>query len=392
VLAAYLSQLGTDSLKKQQLEQAWQQIGTTMEVVSGDVTFSFNLTGPEAQLVPALKLLSHFLQSAQADDNALSETKDEDKVSRKGFGKKKDDVVMPVIERILYGQKSAYLTQLSKKEVKALKSEELISLFHELQQYDCELFYCGRQSVDMVAEAAQQTLPLAQCSRKAADTFRPLQQYQEPTVYFYNVPKSRQNYVVSYDALGPIPSLEERAKSALWCEYFGGGMSSVLFQNVREFRSLAYTTAGRPYFTSLALHPQETQGYITATGTQADKTLEAVATIDSLLRQMPMKKENLEAARQGVMNDIQIEYPTFRKITKYVANEMRDGHTVNPYTALAKLVPGITAHDVVQFHQQRIAGNQNRVWIIIGDKKLTDMKALARFGKVVELKKEEIYR
>ena len=392
VLAAYLSQLGTDSLKKQQLEQAWQQIGTTMEVVSGDVTFSFNLTGPEAQLVPALKLLSHFLQSAQADDNALSEAKDEDKVSRKGFGKKKDDVVKPVIERILYGQKSAYLTQLSKKEVKALKSEELISLFHELQQYDCELFYCGRQSVDMVAEAAQQTLPLAQCSRKAADTFRPLQQYQEPTVYFYNVPKSRQNYVVSYDALGPIPSLEERAKSALWCEYFGGGMSSVLFQNVREFRSLAYTTAGRPYLTSLALHPQETQGYITATGTQADKTLEAVATIDSLLRQMPMKEENLEAARQGVMNDIQIEYPTFRKITKYVANKMRDGHTVNPYTALAKLVPGITAHDVVQFHQQRIAGNQNRVWIVIGDKKLTDMKALARFGKVVELKKEEIYR
>ena len=89
VLAAYLSQLGTDSLKKQQLEQAWQQIGTTMEVVSGDVTFSFNLTGPEAQLVPALKLLSHFLQSAQADDNALSEAKDEDKVSRKGFGKRK---------------------------------------------------------------------------------------------------------------------------------------------------------------------------------------------------------------------------------------------------------------------------------------------------------------
>ena len=161
---------------------------------------------------------------------------------------------------------------------------------------------------------------------------------------------------------------------------------------MREFRSLAYTTAGRPYLTSLALHPQETQGYITATGTQADKTLEAVATIDSLLRQMPMKEENLEAARQGVMNDIQIEYPTFRTITKYVANKMRDGHTVNPYTALAKLVPGITAHDVVQFHQQRIAGNQNRVWIVIGDKKLTDMKALARFGKVVELKKEEIYR
>ena len=93
------------------------------------------------------------------------------------------------MERILYGQKSSYLTQLSKKEIKALKNEELIRLFHELQQYDCELFYCGRKSVDEVAEAAQQALPLAQCTRKAADTFRPLEPYQEPTVYFYNGPK-----------------------------------------------------------------------------------------------------------------------------------------------------------------------------------------------------------
>jgi hypothetical protein len=30
--------------------------------------------------------------------------------------------------------------------------------------------------------------------------------------------------------------------------------------------------------------------------------------------------------------------------------------------------------------------------MVIGDKKRTDMKALARFGKVVELKKEDIYR
>ena len=46
----------------------------------------------------------------------------------------------------------------------------------------------------------------------------------------------------------------------------------------------------------------------------------------------------------------------------------------------------------MQFYQQYIAKNQNRVWIIIGDKKLTDMKALAHYGKIVELKKEEIYR
>ena len=45
-----------------------------------------------------------------------------------------------------------------------------------------------------------------------------------------------------------------------------------------------------------------------------------------------------------------------------------------------------------QFHRQHIGSNKNRVWVVIGDKKLTDLKALARYGKVVELKKEDVVR
>ena len=391
VLADYLNAIGTDSLKKQQLEQAWQKMGITMSAETGNKTFSLNLTGPDKQLKPALQLLAHFLCNAKGDNEALNEAKDADKVNRKSFGKQKDDVMRPMLERILYGEKSTYLTQLSKKEIKALKSDELLSLFRDLQQYDCELFYCGHQTVESVALSTQQTLPLAQCTRKQADTFRPLQQYSEPTVFFYEVPKSRQNYVVSYDAISALPTAEERTKLKLWDEYFGGGMSSVLFQNVREFRSLAYSTGGKSITTSLAQHPQEILGYITATGTQADKTLEALTTIDSLLRQMPMKEENLKAARQSVISDIQNDYPTFRDMASYVANQRMNGYSTNPNADMARLLPAVSAQDIVQFHQQHISNNK-RVWIIIGDKKLTDMKALARFGKVVQLKKEDVYR
>ena len=172
----------------------------------------------------------------------------------------------------------------------------------------------------------------------------------------------------------------------------GGGMSSVLFQNVREFRSLAYSTHGLRIVTNFPKHSQEPQGYITTTGTQADKTMEAIATIDSLLRQMPMKENNLDAARQTVLSDIQNSYPTFRAMAKYVANQQGRGYTSNPYAEVARIAPGISAQDIVQFHQEHVAGNKNRVWIVIGDKKLTDMMALARYGKIIELKKEDVYR
>ena len=391
VLDEYLNSIGTDSLSKQQLAQSWQRIGVTMEAESGNKTFGIQLTGPDSQLQPALQLLAHFLRSAKGDKDALDDVKSGDKVTRKSFGKQKDDVAQAVLERVLYGNRSTFLTQLSKKDIKALTNDDLLQLFRNLQQYDCELFYCGRQPVTYVATESQHTLPLQQCQRPQADTYRPAQTYTTPTVYFYDVPKSRQNYVISYDQMTALPTAAGRVTEQLWARYFGGGMSSVLFQNVREYQSLAYSTYGYTYAPSLATHPQEPLAYITMTGTQADKTLRALALVDSLLRHLPMKEENLNASRQELLNNIQNGYPTFRNVASLVANQRMNGYTANPDADVVRYVPTVTTQDVEQFHRQHVAGNQ-RVWIVIGDKKLTDLQALARYGKVVELKKEEVYR
>ena len=107
---------------------------------------------------------------------------------------------------------------------------------------------------------------------------------------------------------------------------------------------------------------------------------------------MPMKEENLESARQSVLSDIQNDYPAFRNMAKYVANLRNKGYTADPNIDKAHLLPAITAQDIVQFHQQYVASNKSRVWIIIGDKKTTDLQQLANYGKVVELKKEDVYR
>jgi predicted Zn-dependent peptidase len=105
-----------------------------------------------------------------------------------------------------------------------------------------------------------------------------------------------------------------------------------------------------------------------------------------------MKEENLEAARQSALNDIQNDYPTFREMGAYVANQRMDGYHTDSHADMARLLPAVNVQDVVQFHQQHIANNKNRAWIIIGDKKLTDLKALERYGKVIVWKKEDVYR
>ena len=168
-------------------------------------------------------------------------------------------------------------------------------------------------------------------------------------------------------------------------------MSGVLFQNVREYRSLAYSTHGQLLEPEYARHADAPLAFITITGTQADKTLQAVGAIDTLIRQMPMKTENLNAARQELLSNIQNGYPTFRTIGYYVANQLLRGYTEDPSRQVARLLPLTTQNDVEHFQQQHVATNQ-RAWIVIGDRKQTDLDALKRYGKVVELHKEDIYR
>ena len=391
LLGDYIGSIGTDSLRKQQMEAAWQRMGVSMLAEAGDERFTFRLTGRDAQLEPALKLLAHFMAHAKGDKEALKELKQEAKVNQKAFGKQKDDVLAPMLNYVAYGRQSDYLRQPSLKEIQALTDNDLLALLSEVLRHDCDMVYVGRLPAIHVAKAAQQALPLALCEKPKADTHRTLQPTSEPMVYFYHVPKSRQNYVCSYEQLPAQPEADRRTAAQLWARYMGGGMSGVLFQHVREFRSLAYSTQGELIEPNYARHADAPQAFITITGTQADKTLQAVGAVDTLLRQMPMKQENLDAARQELLSSVQNSFPSFRTIGYYVANSLLQGYTADPNRQLVKLLPNTKPTDVEQFHKEHVADN-HRVWMVIGDRKLTDLQALARYGKVVELKKEDIYR
>ena len=403
-LADYLSDVGTDSLKKQQLETAWLRLGVTMDVKAADDYFTFTLTGRDAQLKPALQLLAHFLGHAAADKEALKEMRQAAKVNNRSFGKQKDDVLRAMLQWKLYGQQSDYLRQLSLKEVKALTCDDLLAQLRSLQDYACELDYCGRLPISEVAAMAQQALPLARCSKPQIDTYRAISGLSGTSgtsgvsgisgsseVYFYHVKKSRQNYIVSLEQIGTAPTWKERVVASLWNRYMGGGMSSVLFQNVREFRSLAYSTQGVMRQPDMARHANDPLAYVTVTGTQADKSLTAMHTVDSLLRQMPVNEENIEAARQEMLSDVQNDYPTFREVARHIADQRRKGYESNPDLHTVELAPAVTTAEVEQFHRQHVAQNK-RVWVVIGDRKQTDFKALEAYGKVTEIKKEEIFR
>jgi predicted Zn-dependent peptidase len=182
----------------------------------------------------------------------------------------------------------------------------------------------------------------------------------------------------------------DKACLELWGEYFGGGMSSVLFQEVREFRSMAYASQGVALSPSLARSTTPC-GYLSLVATQADKSMQAIGLLDSLFNDMPVNVENMDVASQSLLNDVNNAYPTFRGKPIIVSMTERLGYTADPNTVLVQHLPTLSCDDIEAFHARHIKAKPYQL-MIVGDLKKLDLKALSRYGTIVKVKKDDIYK
>ena len=167
-------------------------------------------------------------------------------------------------------------------------------------------------------------------------------------------------------------------------------MYSILFQEMREFRSFAYASYGSPVLISGNVE-EAPAGLMTYTGTQSDKTAEVLQVLDSLFRNMPVKGENAETARLTLLNEINNTYPSFRRMGEYVRRLEYEGYAENPDASLVNLLPAMGTSDIDAFYESQIKGRP-QILMIVGNKKKLPMDIIQRWGPVTYLKKSDIYR
>ena len=389
LLASYLGELGTDSLTKHQLGEAWQRLGTTFDTEVSEKFFTLTISGVESQLEPSLRLLSHVLDNLKSDKEAMNELVKEYKQELRESGRENQEVLQMVVAKICKGDRSDFLLRPTAKEVSQLKGDSMLALFDNVRQYPCDVLYSGRQSSANVVSMLTPQLLTPQLL--AADSEIRLEAYTEPVVYVYDMPKTRQTYVGIFGSVKPSLTDRERAQFKLWSQYMGGGMSSLLFQEIREFRAMAYATGGQSIMPNAVRHRDYPSGYLAYLGTQADKTMQALGVLDSLMANMSVNEQNFASARQEILNDINNSYPSFRQLPGTVSTYRAAGYTEDPQTSLANIVPTLTAQDMTDFYRKEIQ-SKPRVYFVIGNKKQLDMQTLSKYGRVVELKKDDVMR
>ena len=390
-LTNYLQLLGTESLSFEQFRSRLQSIGSTLAFDVTPDAFVMKVTGFDNHIDETMELVGDFIRHAKADDKKLRQIVDDAKVSEKAFFKSGDNVASALLEQVKYGDQSRYLRKLSLSQIKKLKGKDMLAIYDKVRSVQCDLHYCGTLPVEKVIGTIRQHLPLERTTIASnSPYYRELKQYDRPTVFFIDMPDMAQSIVYGYVKGDPVDDKASRHASRLFSVYFGGDMSSLMFQEIREFRSFAYRTSGRYQLPNHA-HKGTAGSFTAMLSTQSDKTLDALGVLDSLIREMPLKPERVEAVKQTLVNRINNDYPPFRNLSEKVASARMEGFDRDPAEEFLRDIATMDMQDISRFYREQISGRPV-VYVIAGNRKHIDMKKLAEYGTIIKGKKKDIYK
>jgi len=383
----YLQYLGTDKYSADQLARKFFNLGCEFDVSVGDEQVYLSLSGLRENFEPALKLFEEMLANVRPDQKALKGMIDQELKVRADAKLDKQAILWRgMLNYAEYGPKNPFTDRLSEKELKSLKADELTRYIRTLSDYSHTVLYYGPTGGDELkglldANHRMAASPLAPLPARVY----PRKEMKENIVYFVNFDMVQAeilwlNRSQQFDpATVPVASL--------FNEYYGGSMASVVFQNLRESKALAYSTFARYDIPKKQGEPFYILGYI---GTQADKIGEAVPAMNGLLNDMPRTEQAFTAAKEGLRNQMETGRITRADILFDYLTARKRGLDHDIRRDIYGSLEGMTLDDLQRFHDQQYK-DRAYAYCVLGSKERIDMKELGKYGRVVELSLKDVF-
>jgi predicted Zn-dependent peptidase len=173
----------------------------------------------------------------------------------------------------------------------------------------------------------------------------------------------------------------------LFNQYFGGGMNSVVFQEIREAQGLAYSV-----FSSYSQgSKKEKSDYLTAyVGTQADKQSEAMDALMGLLNDMPQTEDAFNIAKDAILNKIESERVTRSSVLWSYIGAQDKGLDYDIRKDVYNQVKEMNFEDLKTFQETFIKDNQY-ITVLVGSRDNIDFESLKKYGKVEEVPLDKLF-
>jgi zinc protease len=385
--ADYLSNLGTTGHTFSEFNKMLQNMGSNYFIYASPDYFTVSVTGIDDNFERTMRLMNELLTDMKADDAQLPKLVEDAKANRKVETKEVTMESEGLYQFALLKEGSPYLKRLSLQEVKRLKSDSLLAVIKKTLHFETDIFYSGRIDCDTVREILMKSITWPQHPVKSESPIVPeMISYDRNVIYFMDDKRAVQSQVRIF-VEGANTGESTRTYAQPFNEYFGSGMSSLVFQTIREFHSYAYSA----YAYYMPPARDGFKGVLTGgMSTQADKTCDALASLRELVVNMPQKPERTGNIRELILQSVNSGRPTFRGLAPKVSSWIKMGYHDDPQKHRMDHYSNLTFDDILAFYRDNIA-DRPVIITIVGDKKRIDMKRLSTMGTLLEVKEKDIF-
>ncbi len=378
-----LDYFGTSKMTSEQIKKEFYKIGITYSVRTlNDLTY-FSLSGLESNLPKGIELFENLLQNIKPDQEIFDKTVATILNTRANAKKRKENIINGLINYAKYGAASRFRDVLPEKVLKSMEASELNNIIKEISSYEHEIFFYGND-FNAIIKCLEKNHNL-----KANKPIPAPKVYLEPET-------SNKVYFANYDmvqtemtriAKGKKYNFDLAPTTDLFNSYFGSGLSSIVFQEIRESKSLAYS-AGAVY--RMASDKNLSDYMQVSVGTQANKLPQAVDALSSLLTEMPKIEKQFNNAKESSLKQIASTRIIKANLLFSQLNLKKLGFDYDIRSKTFDAIQNIDLDKLNQFFNQEVKTKKYNT-AIIGKKENIDFQALNKIGEVQELTLEEIF-
>ena len=375
----YLEYLGTDKYSAEELAKEFYKLGINYSVNTGSDRSYVSISGLQENLEKGFELLEHLMTEAVVDQEAYNRFVASILKSRADSKTNKANILRNGLNSYAqFGENSRLRDIYTADELQSMNPSELVDIIRDLKNFKHRVFYYGKNFEEAkVALNTHHKIPNELKDYPEAKKYVQLETGNN--VYFvdYDMVQSELFFIAKGDRFDP----EKMAVSSVFNSYFGGGLSSIVFQEIRESKSLAYSAYAGYGNASKKENDNIVYAYI---GTQANKLPQAVDAMLELLNDMPEAEEQFNNAKDAALKQIAAQRITKSNIFWNYESLLKRGIDYDYREEMYNEIQNMTMDDVSSFFNENVKG-QNFSVSVIGNKKDLDLKALSKLGKVREM-------
>ncbi|MBR6030729.1 MAG: insulinase family protein [Bacteroidaceae bacterium] len=388
----YLDYMGTDSLSAEQYRMELYKIACDVDMWAQEDRTYVIVKGLAENMEKALQLCQDWL-SGSVENQDVYDAVVADVLKARADNKLDQRTCSRALFNYgFFGPDNAFTHILSAGELQALKPADLLLHIHGLASVPQHVLYYGPEAPSL--------LPLwgSASDRRGSENEVLPQGGSGEGAYFHHLPVLEPEVIIApFDAKniymrnvsnrGDLFDASLLPDIQVFNEYFGGGMNTIVFQELREARGLAYS-AGALY--AKPDKADDSNVFFTNIITQNDKMTECLNVFDDIVENMPQSEKAFQLAKDAVLKRLASER-ILREDILYYYMRMRDlgiDHDAN--RDIYEKVKDMTMGDLADFHEKQIKGRTYR-YMILGDEKELDMQKLQQLGPIRRVTLEDIF-